>query len=471
MLCTTAWITLYPDQPAWAPGEVLTVASNPAVQDLVAQAPAAYELRLGDALVVLPGRGAAQPLLATGERLADGQGKATPFVAVWLRHLRRASDWSSVGAAADLGIGGVGITRLWAEGNPAFPVGFSAVGWSNARFAEAVRRLATWDPPVCGPSIRSSDTGAQEDQLFHPGGEALFPDGIGAETVRLLSAMKLHAERPSNHLEADGSPLQPAAHPGLIFWDSRPFGRDLLGKLRTLSEEETRGRWGADTQHFLARSLGSSARLTGSPVAQWLLGRMAVAYLLQRTDTPGWATSGTFSAREWGYEGLFVVQIDEDLEDRVLAAQVVERWRSRVTTLLLPMMAGRDYLFAFEDDPRLGQGKWVIAWQEALGAYGIDLACSLHGPARGREVALRVARRVLADGWVWQGEWLTRPQFPLAGDLPAPDGSFNGFGMPLAVAVVLRHEMANQKALEIRDYLRAALPGEGKWLAPVLTGR
>lgn len=468
MLCTRVWTTWYPDRPAIVTGDVVVVASNPAVPDLVATVPSGLTLRFGDAVVIVPGAGVGAPLVAAGTTLADGQGKAFPISLVWVRHLQRASDWSSVGVVADLAVGAVGIRQLWQEGNPKFPTGWSARSWANARFAASVQVLHTWDLPVCGPAVRSADTGAQEDQLWWPGGEALQPDGVGAEWVRLLSALKLHAERPANHLEVDGSPLDPDRHPSLMMWDCRPFfavSQDRLGKARELDVTETHGRWGADTQHWLTRSLGSASRLTGRPAAGWLMERLAVAYLLQRTSVPSWSTSATFSAREWGYEGLWVVQCDRDLPDRALAARVVARWRERVRAILLPQMEGKDLLMPMRDD-RLGPGVWAIAWQEALGAYGIDLACQVLGPVEGRAVALRVARRVLADGWQMRGQWLSRAQFPVSGPLPDPDGSFNLFGMPCAAAVVLRHEPTNERAWAIWSQLQRDSGGGATWLAP-----
>lgn len=462
MLVVNLWTRYYPGQ-SYAEAECAIVASNPSVPDLHAEVPP-LRLTCGDAHVLQHGRGVDEPLLPP-TTLADGQGKAFPLTLFWLRHVGDLEHLGSVIAVATHQVGAVGIRDLWHTGNPDLEAMPNPVQLAQ-RFPEAMRRLYTWDDPVCGPAPVSGITGEQEDQFFHPGGEALALPG--AEWVRLVSALKLHAERPCNHLEVNGAPLDVDRHPDLFMWDMRPFAavsQDMLGKPRQLSMGEANGRWGADTQHLLTNTLVAAARITGSDACQWLLGNMARNYLFQRTDTPGWSTSATFSAREWGYEGSFCVQVWQNLEDRDLAARVRHRFKRRAERILLPQMEGRDHVLAFQDDNRLGPGAWVIAWQESLAAYGLDLAGQVFVLPDVRTVALRVARRMLRDGWESVGgQWLTRAQFPLAGDMPAPDGSFNGFGMPMCAAVVLRHEPDNADARDIVQSLRAA--GSYKWVVP-----
>lgn len=463
------WVRRYPGNP-YAEAEALITSSHPGNPDM-AETIGSLHITFGSAMTLPMGRPAAHSILPVGTRLADGQGKYVPLVFLWLDRLGDdiAQDLSNTSAAITGAVGACGILELWQGGNPApRPIGV-AREWSRSKFSEAVRRLHTWDAPVCGPAIRSSDTGAQEDQLFHPGSEAQAL--AGAEWVRLLSACKLHAERPCNHKEVDGSPLDLDRHPGLLMWDGRPYPpvtQDMLGKPRALSASEARGRWGPDTQHFLAQSLLASARLTGSHAAQQLLSNLATVMLAQRTSTRGWSTSATFSAREWGYEGLFITECQRTLEDRGLAERLATRWQERVDRILLEDVGERDYLYAFTDDARLGPGKWAIAWQEALASYGIDIACeAVPGCEKGRQVARRIAERILRDGYelTESGSVLSRAQFPVDGQpLPEPDGSFNHFGLPLAVATVLRHDPDNEKARAIAEYLEDT--GSYKWIAP-----
>lgn len=473
MLCCTAWITWYPDQPAWADGEAIVVASNPAVPDLTEVAPAGLDLRFGDALVIVPGRGLA-PLVAAGTPFGDGQGRATPLTFVWLRHLTSASNWSSVGCAADLGIGAVGISRLLPEGNPSFPASFSARGWAGARFATAVRKLSTWEAPILGPAPVSGVTGGQEDHLFHPGGEALQANGVAAATVRYLAALHLHSARPCNHLEVDGRALLLDLHPDLRFWDSRVHwhtgvSSDRLGKPRSLTIEEANGFWGADTQHWLTSTLVASARLTGSPACQRLMWHMATAYLLQRTLDG--STAGIWSAREVGYECLWAVACDRDLEDRSMAARVVARWRARMRDVVAPKIGSGDIIATQLN--HWGPGEWYAPWEQSLAAYGLDLSARHLAEPALLPLAKRLADRALRDGWAQVGsQWVTRPMFPVSVDAttpPAGDGSFNRFGMPLAPWVVLRQEPTNAKARAVWDYLLSDPNGARNWMPPGVT--
>lgn len=473
MLCTYVWMLWYPSQPAWAIAEVLTVASNPSVPEMGEACPNGVGVTFGDALMlsvvnVLP-----------EDYLADGQGKAIPLPLFWQWH-STTGDLNSFCAVAAGGVCAVGVERLLTAGagKPLFPSGFNARQWATDRWRGAVSRLLTWDPPVCGPATISGSAGEQEETLLHAGGEALLPDGVGAEHVRYLSAIKLHAERPCNHLEANGDWLRSEDHPSLLFWDGRPHWHtvvspDRLGKPRQLTAEEAHGRWGPDVQHFYQHGLASAARLTGSPLCQQLLRNLCTVYLLQRTDNPSWSTSAWESAREWGCEGQFVQDVWMTLEDREMADRVVARWRSRVERILLPRMAGRDLLVTWDRDPRVNAGglgaQW---WQESFAAWSIDETCRVVGPEAGRELALRVATKVLDVAWRWTGDhWRAQPQGPIDGssnDQNPETDSFNHYGMPLCVAVVLRNDHAHTKARAIWQQLRAATAENShRWMPPI----
>lgn len=348
--------------------------------------------------------------------------------------------------------------------------------WIAGNLPESARRLWTWDVPVIGPAIRSSDSGAQEEQFWTRGEPMLHP---AASNVVLFSALKLHGERPCNHHEVGGEPLDLDRHvsPRLLFWDGRPHTNasanpaGLLGKPRPLSEEsgEARGRYGPDSQHFMARGLTAAARYTGSPAAQYLLSQMARAYLLQRTAEPSWSTSGLWSQREIGYEGEWVVDVHLNLEDRVLASRVVQRWRDRMERILIPMLSSKpnDAWHTEDGDARLGTGKWWQPWMQAHGALGMDDACRLVGPAAGRALALRGALAVLRDGFTLRdGQWVSHDHVALDGR-KKDNSTYYLYGTPGAVAVVLRHDPENAQARAILQQMRAAAPpAGGKWMPP-----
>lgn len=487
MLAVDLWVWWYPDQPGWCHGEALVTCSNPAVPDMGEPATTpAVTLSWGDA-VVWPLGGVPGQLLAAGSGLVDGQAAARPLTIAWGRHMPPANKPDelvrsifSLLVARDWQLGTVGVRQLLFDGSPSYGPSFTPAAMV-AKFGESVRRLWTWDVPLYGPAIRSGDTGDQEDQTFVRG-EALLPGGEGCELVGLWAALKLHGERPCNHLDVDGSPLEPANHPQLLFWDGRPhrhekppgvfdISPDQLGKPRALTLEEAHGRSGPDIEHTLANTLAASCRLTGSPSAMRLLRNMAVVYLLQRTEPPSWSvsTEGNWT-RALGWEGIFVVHCWRDLEDRPMANRVANRWRTRVGTLIVPKLDAapndiwdvRDQVSASVPIPP----GWM-PWQQAIAAYGLDLGCRVLGPAQGIPIALRGARRVVADTWVREGNrWVEYERLSLAGDR-SRSGFFAQAWLPCAVAVVLRGEPTHEKALSIWAQLVAdTADGDRRWIPP-----
>ena len=473
LLCVDLWCTWYPDQPGFCLGEVAMTASNPTIPDLAVQ-PSTLPIGFGDA-TVLPLGGTPGNLLPQGSHFADGQARILPVAFVWPRHLHTLADWQGAIAASQYGVGAVGIRNLHIDGNPIYPSTFSVQQWMGAHWAPAVAALHTWEPAVCGPARISSVSGQQEDQTFVRG-EALLPGGTGAELIAYLSALKL-AARPCHHLEGDGRPLDLAQHvtPRLVFWEGRAHwstvvSPDQLGKPASPSLLETKMWWGPDVEHWLMNTLAAATRLTGSPACQWLLAHQARIYLLQCTTEPGLSTSNMFAARSVGWEGILAVHLWRELEDRNLAALVRTRWQDRVTNVIVPQYGNRpqgvwDARFC---DPRLGKGWWYHPWQQAVGAYGLDLGCTVLGPASGRQVALDAALVVLRDAFVLeQGTWHNFAAVALDGRVN-PESIFYLFGSPLAAAVVLRHQPNHATARSIWQQMRsdATTPEQFSWFAP-----
>ncbi len=469
LFATDLWVTWYPDQPGWCHGEALTVASNPAVPDMT-DTIGALPLTFGDAIPFIPG---GEAIVPPNTSFGDGQGRAVPITFIWLRHLRSAMDWSSVGAAANLGVCAVGIDRLLADGNPSYSEGFKVRDWTSSRFAESVRLLHTWERALVGPSRVSGDTGAQEDQVFVRG-EALLPGGVGAETIAYLAALKM-AGRPCHQLEADGSQVQVLGRTGqrLVFWDGRVHWHlgvspERMGKPRGLTRSDTNGWNGPDVEHWFYNTLAAGARLTGSPALQHLLAAQARIYKLQWTTEPGWSNSSPFAARATGWEGIMAVHLWRDLEDRNLAEMVRQHWLDRLRLVILPALSIREFWDVRVNDARLGTGAWWMPWQQAVGAYGLDLASEQFGKTEGRELALRAARVVLRDAYVLgaDGRWKTRPIMAVDGRGDENE-SFNNFGMPLAVATVLRHDPDDEQARSIwKQHLVDTANGSQSWTAP-----
>lgn len=534
MFVVDLWVVRYPDEPGWCRGEAMVTASNPAVPDMSATVPAGFGLWFPGASTVLPGRGVDVALVAAGTVFGDGQARALPVVFCWPNRMRE-QDWPALQAAAHLAVGAVGINKLLADGNPVYPTGFSARGWWLPKFGAALARVHSWEGGVCGPPPNSPQAGEHEDSTFKRG-EALLPGGAPAVTVAYLSAL-LMAKRPCHHLELDGSVLNPALHTTrpLIFWNSRPHEQlwglvDRLGKPTPLGgEAAANGWWGADVEHAMFNTLAAAARMTGSPALQRLLRQQAVQYPLQWTTTPGWSNSQPFAARAVGWESLLAVHLWRELEDRQLAQRVRDHYVQRANLVLIPKLGtpphpqwtAADGVYpsnvwdARKDDPRLGAGWWWMPWQQALGAYGADLAGAQFGLPALRAKALAAARKVLADAWVSGGAdfdgtpddvrryWTytgkvllglsdedaakfvpesaatdAPPQFTSRAYMPLVGGGihnsdFNPYAMPLAAIVVLRHranatpaEIAKAEGIIAQVKGSATLPKHTAWIAP-----
>jgi hypothetical protein len=429
-------------------GELLVTASNPAVPDLVEVSPA-INLTLGDAIVVPLGRAPGAPFVAGGTSFADGQARLLPFVAIYPRHCTTPERENTARAVASGGITAVGVERLLPNGNPHTPPGYDAHAVAAARLPAAVARLYTWDGPVFGIAPFSGTTGGQDDQVFVGGDPLPAP---AAEVVGYLNACKW-ANRTCHHGERDGSPLELARHvnPRLVLWDSRAhYNRtvspDQLGKVLGLEKEQASGWWGPDVEHFLLNGLAAAARLRAQ----------AVVYLGQCTVDPALSTSGPNAARAVGWESIGAVHLWRGLEDRARAERVRERWIARFV-LIAQAYGARDVCDPRKDDPRLGPGWWYHPWQQAVCAYGLQLGGEVFGVSAAREMALRGALVVLEQGFTHNGtRWRAHDKVRLDGsERDNGDDTFSLFGMPLAPAVVLRHQPQHERARAIYTQMGA----------------
>ena len=476
MLVVDFWCTWYPNVP-YVLGEALVTCSNPNVPDMTETVATDVRLEFGDAVVLAMNQAQPGLLVAAGTKFGDGQARAVPITAIWLRNL----DPKKWGAQLDSfmcdqgrAIGGVGVDRLSMDGRPRLPPGFSSAAWVNANWGETIARIHDWRVGTTGPNAKSGDTGAQTGDQVFVGAEALGTPG--AEVVRYLGALKL-AARPCYHREADGSPLDPARHTAkpLIFWDGRPAAPlwgmcEHLGKPRGLDFDagETSGWWGPDVEHQFANTLFAAVRVTGSPCLQELARAWATNYMLQQTTVAGWSTSSAFASRAIGWEGILAVHCWRELEDRAQADRVRAHWLARWATVLRPELTGR----TFWRDGFTDQGKMSL-WQQAVGAYGLDLAGRAFGSQEAQDVALAAARAVLQFGYVQNtttGVWSTYSTNLLPSGAPDPiaTGIFTGFGFPMAPWVVLRREPENAQALAIWQQAVAGATQlhQAQWLPP-----
>jgi len=488
MLHADLWIHHYPDQP-WATGELVLTSSNVSVPDLSATIPSSFTLTCGDAIVVVPGLPWNSPLLPAGETLGDGQARSWPVVFGWPTQMTGTQPVAAQ-AQADFRIVARGV-KLHPLGLPQVPASFSTQQWMNENLIAAASRLHTWQEGLLGVSANSSQTGAQEDQGFMAGIEAGLSGGMGAIPIRYWTALG-QSRRPMHHLEADGSQLNLDGHPQLVLWSSRPHWRtdvspDRLNKPREVTQAETKGWNGPDREHWLVNTLAMAARVTGSPALQWQLEAHARVFLFGETINPALSTSSTDVARSAGYAGMLVTYLWENLENRTLANRVADRWRARVQQIYIPVWGSTaGNIWGTSNDYRLTSilTGYPLAWmpyQQALGAYGMYLACSTVGPVEGVAFAAAGARAVV------QHAFQDTPTGPVeweilgynGGAVLAPSQYVEGIGahrtgwfrhewLPLGVWVAARD--GDQRAVSIYNTLISeALLGNRplKWFPPL----
>lgn len=479
-MVSEVWLTQYPGQP-WAEGRILTVHSTPRTDKLLTQAPA-IKLEFGNGIVYVEGREIWQPL-ADAKPVADGQGNALPFSVFWPSHstAKQGASWKMQAGGL---IGCAALHRLLPDGNPQYAPGFDPMAWSRQHWRGAVDRLHDYGYPVVGIAPTSSQTGSQEDQLFVRG-ESLLPGGAGAEHVAYLSACK-YAQRPCHHYEDSGAPLDLAAHPGMFFWSSRPhrLSPDRLGKKRDLAAWDAPGNWfGPDREHWLLGTLAAAARIYGCPMLQRLLEHQATSFLAGETIDRSLSTSHCDAARSVGYAGMVAVHLYEGLANRELADKVADRWVDRVEKVYVPELSGlpggiwdsrADESITADLD---GYQRGTMFWQQSLGAYGLDLACTIIGGKGGRDLALAAAKAVIAHAWRKQpnGRWIFWDNVGYTDGtvLPAAEyvegkgahrtGWFDHSWAVPGIATILRHEPYHAEALQIWDQVAN---GGGSWVPP-----
>lgn len=471
MLHVRLWVLWYPDEPGLGHAEVAITCSNGASTDLVGFAPEGIHLTWGGAALCFLDLNITSTILRPGEWFGDGQSRILPLKIIF-PHLIEGNDVLSIIGHLKGSIWGVGVSKLYPQGNPVYPYGFDAKKWTTDRYRGAKEGLENFSAPVCGPVPRSNNSGEQEDQVFVRG-ESLFGGEEGALSVAYFSALKL-AARPCHHLEANGKLADSADHPNTMFWFGRPHFAtpDHLGKLEAPSVEIWRGWEGPDREHWLYNTLFAAARQKDSKALQWLLEAQAHIYLFQETvpspRTNNWFTNGVDAARSVGWANWLAVLLWTALEDRSLALRVRARWLERFEQVYLPNLQGKDIWDVRVDDPRCGPGEWWMPWQQAVGAYFLDVACEMFDKPQGRAIALQAAKTIVNRNiFVRDGRFVSYDYHRVDESAHTP-GTLWLFGTPLAVATVLRHDPGDFRAREIRQQmvLDAQQSKQTSWLPP-----
>lgn len=453
------WAKIYPEQTSIVVGNAVVCASNPAVDFAVASFPRDIDLRCGDGIVAQP-HGIDNVLLKAGETLADGQARSIHFTMAWPSAMQQMSDILSAAALSMLQISAIGIQDLWLGGNP-LPDPVDPRGWLHSVYPGVIRDSRGWTATI-GVTPRSLNTGAQEDQLFCGSEYSL----AGAETARYLTALG-QSRRPCHHLDPDGRPVDLEVHPRLVFWNGRPHydrsvSPDQLGKSSRPSESQAHGWWGPDEEHLLYGSVVTAYRLSGSPALQWQLRHAARHFIRMVRGRTG-------SARAVGYRGLLAVLLDQHLESRALADEVAQAWNEHLYGDLIPKLSGTDGIWDPRRDDRLGPGLFWMPWQQALGAWGLDLACRHFGTPRGIPIAQEAAQRVVDDGIAVLPSGRYRAYYALSVDGASTvfgDSDWTYFGVPLAMAALIKDASGHApRELAIWEQMKAS-PLAARWIDP-----
>ena len=202
-------------------------------------------------------------------------------------------------------------------------------------------------------------------------------------------------------------------HANLVMWTSRPHyatwttpgdavGTDRLGKVRAITELDTHGWFGPDREHLLCGTLALAARLNGSPALQWQLRANAINWLYGETVDPRRSTSGPDAVRAIGYAGVFAALCDWAMEDRQLAAAVVERWHDRCTRVYRPILEPISVWQVIDDNrvaSETGRPWNAMAYQNAAGAGMAYWACKQIGPPEALELFGRQAAKAMEIGY------------------------------------------------------------------------
>ena len=405
-----------------------------------------------------------RPLLARGEKIADGQCRAYRFSCLFAQHLLGQSpiEWQTADAKIRNLLNGYGLNQLYPTlGNPRQPA-LDPVAWVNSKTVPTRSALNGYSTAGVGVAATSGVTGAQEDQFFVGAEMVHLPGGHWPRYYAALGQFR----RPCHFLEANGEHLDLNGHPQLVMWDSRPHydprvSPDQLGRSFRVRAADASGWFGPDEEHLLFNSVFVAARATGSFALQRLMEHQAINWMFSKTVDPKLSTSRPGAARAVGYECWAAWLLWHGLERRDLAERVLERSRQRVDLVLLPKLQAKvqkDGVWdARKDDPRLGQGRYWMPWQQAVGSFGLSVLADLlkHGPAQSfaMEAANTVCGTYFQDGNKW------RAPYSLSLDGFTNNMSdYSDFGCPLAVGVIGDNEL--------RESLLKH--GSGKWTVPSL---
>lgn len=297
------------------------------------------------------------------------------------------------------------------------------------------------------------------------------PAAVGAFYIAALDA-----SWPMNHLEADGSPLDWRKHPDLRMFNGKVNSRislDMLGKTSFPTLADGHGHEGPEDEHWFDFNAFTGNRCKGTPGTQWVLRGHAINFLFRYVTVPpgNWLTA----RRGIGWLSWLAVELYRGLADRELAEAVATRYRELWTALIQPTLSSSS--FGWVRDDRVGPGMRAVPWQDAVCASGVDAAGFCFGIPEAWNLGAQMGVEILDRGYAKQGDrWASWPIITHDGSDPGPlslygvsMGYYDHFGMPLAVATVLKHNPGHWAALEIWAQLKkdSTTWQQASWLLPL----
>ena len=118
------------------------------------------------------------------------------------------------------------------------------------------------------------------------------------------------------------------------------------------------------------------------------------------------------------------------------------------------------------DDSRLGTGAWWMPWQQAIGAYGLDLACRVLGDGGSHLplIAKSGAGHVVRTAYRKDGNRWVEYELSALDGRTQRSGMFSASWLPLAVAVFRRYWPDDPVGQAIWQQILADSGGDGRWI-------
>lgn len=251
--------------------------------------------------------------------------------------------------------------------------------------------------------------------------------GLPSPLLEVERSVLQEACRPVHFFEADGAPVDPAAHPEWVVWSGRTHwhagvSKDRLGKPVPEPRFSTHGWTGKDREHWSSNYLSAFALLTGAHWARAELANEARLYVAGQTVAPGWSTSNAGAPRGAGRTALAAAWNLLVTDDAALRARMHER----MDLVEFPQWAGRELppdavrpMAVNPPDARMLQGccPYWNPWQDATAAFGFAAHHLVTGNANARVLAEALATNVVRHGWL-----LTAGEHDVAAALRWQDG-------------------------------------------------